>query len=845
MTALSPEYAAAQAWYYAGCTPIPIRLDGTKSPVGEWKQHNQPGPHPGPEQALAPFLAAGPAGVAIVCGRTSGNLEMLEFEGTAVNEGVWDAVEQAAGAEGHAELWARVVGGYHEVTPKGGVHLFYRIADEPVTGNTKIAERPARPDEWTAKEAENAAKGLTPKRTLIETRGQGGYVIVAPTRAEASDPAGPYGQRPWSLSWGAPATVATITAAERAALHGLCRRHHVAPPDRPAPPPTAATLPFDGQNERPGDRYGRENSWGDILVPLGWMWLYHHGGKDYWARAGGVPGKVSATTTEGDNGHLYVFSTSTAFDPEVPYTKFGAMAVIEHGGNHRAAASALAGVGASPYPILPAYIPPWMGEAMAGGTPPPGGPPHAPAAFTIPEGTNPVVAAALLRLGARLRTTDQLDDVPLPHYIVNDWLKADEIAQIIGASGSMKSFVAIDLAAHIATGRQWHRHDVEQRNTLFVAAEGGSGIRKRVRAWEKHHGTKATGLTVLDEPVQIAARMGSSLVMSPEWIALAELVYQTRTGVLFVDTQARSTVGVKENDNTEMGAVFDFVDALRRAVKNRPGGHDVTIVLVHHTGKAGAEGRGASAMYAAVNTELRVSKREAPGGGQQITVTNSKNKDDAEAAAMAFTPAVVGLEPDELTADGSTRPGDEATTSLVMVAAQFAAPVGGRPAAHAPEISHAASMVALLAHEVIEATPDGDVSTSIIYSGLERLTGKAGQTADARKKAGERAVNDAIRCGVVSRRSRGVLVITGVGREHVSTILPLSLPDSNEVSPTAKRHEATRSDNTSDQANDTKRHDATTDGQAKRQSDNSAPYVVRADVASPLADGDNQTTVSP
>jgi RecA-family ATPase len=674
---VTPEIDAANAWYAAGCTPIPIRLDGSKAPLINWRELT------GAYTMTGLTAFTGNEGVAIVCGAASGNLEMLEIEGVGIAEGIDVQLAALADAAGIRELLDRVAAGYYETSPKGGVHMFYRVADEPVPGNVKLAERPARDGELTPAERERIAKGLTPKRTLIETRGQGGYVIVAPTRAEASDPAGPYGRQPWVWRWGSPATIATITAAERRELHALCRSMHVAPAERPAPADRQPALPgVDG--DRPGDVFARTTTWSAILEPHGWRRLYQHGGKTYWCRPGKAAG-VSATTTDdgpGDPGGLYVFSSSTTFEPETLYTKFGAMAHLEHGGDMRAAAAELAG----PAPVYSDFFGTWRAPQ------PPE--PAAVGAISGPPAGNPdnPWQAARDRLYGRMRTTATIDDRPLPRYIVDGWLKYDEIAQVIGASGSMKSFVAIDLAAAIATGTPWHGSAVQQHGVMFVAAEGGSGIRKRIRAWEKHHERRADGLLILDEPVQIATRLGRGLQPSIEWQALAQIVYETKTAVLFVDTQARSTVGINENDNSEMGVVFDAVDQLRRAVRNQPDGHEVTVVLIHHTGKAGADGRGASAMYAAVNTELRVAKKKV-GHETVITVSNSKNKDDEEAAAVYLTAQIVGMEPGDLTHDGSVRQGDEATSSVVLMPSRWRPPRDDLSAGRGVEVPEASQSV--------------------------------------------------------------------------------------------------------------------------------------------------------
>lgn len=694
-----PEHAAAAAWFAAGCTPVPIRLDGSKAPLGEWRQFI-PAPAVANAAALAEFDRSAAAGVAILCGGPSSNLEMLEFEGNVIREQDgfavvrWHAYQQGIG-----ELFDRITAGYLETSPKGGLHLFYRLADAPVPGNKKVATRPARADEMTPDEAGRAAKGLVPKRTLVETRGHGGYVIVAPTRAEASDPAGPYGQQPWTLNAGHPSTIVTITKAERDQLHALVASAlHVDAPARPVPEQrSAAALAYDG-NERPGDRYAREHTWQDILGPLGWEYLYEHGGKTYWRRPGKNTG-VSATTTDdypGDPGGLYVFTTSTSFEAETLYTKFGAYSHLEHGGNMAAAAGELAGV--DPEPVYSPFFTGWLAAPAPSPTSAPNGEPapvsdgSGPGA-AVDDPTNPF-AAIKARLGARLRTTFTIDDIELPHYIVTDWINDDEIAQIIGASGSMKSFAAIDLACSIGCGIVWHGYKVEQRNTMFVAAEGGSGIRKRLRAWEKEKRIRAHNVIILDEPVQIASRIGRTLQASFAWQALAEIVHETKTAVLFVDTQARSTVGINENDNSEMGAVFEAIDQLRRAVRNhldalgRPDGHKVTVVLVHHTGKSGTDGRGASAMYAAVNTEIKVTKIKV-GAGKVIKVENSKNKDDDTATPLYLEPQVIPLDPNELTTDASVRPGDEATSSIALTASTWRPPreelQGRAPAANASD----------------------------------------------------------------------------------------------------------------------------------------------------------------
>ena len=69
--------------------------------------------------------------------------------------------------------------------------------------------------------------------------------------------------------------------------------------------------------------------------------MYTRDGTTYWRRPGKDIG-ISATTNFGGADLLYVFSSSTEFEAEKSYNRFGAYAVLNHGGDFHAAARALA-----------------------------------------------------------------------------------------------------------------------------------------------------------------------------------------------------------------------------------------------------------------------------------------------------------------------------------------------------------------------------------------------------------------------------------------------------------------------------------------------------------------------
>ena len=328
----------ALAFHAAGCSVIRASADGTKAPLGSWKRYQSKRPDEG---QLRRWFANGHPGLGIVPGAVSDGLEMVEFEGRAVHEGLLTATQDLCAAAGLGDLWKRVTTGYLEMTPSDGVHMLYRVTGMPVPGNTKLAARPAREEEITDDEraamTADTAAGRAPKRpvrVLMETRGEGGFVVVAPSYG----PVHPTG-KPWAIVEGSPATIPVLTAAERNALHAVIRSLDQMPPDpaRFRQPGSGGQLDSD---LRPGDDYNARADWTDVLTPHGWTIVCTRGDVTYWCRPGKTAG-ISATTGRAPHDNLYVFSTSTPFDNEKPYSKFWAYALLEHGGDDHAAASEL------------------------------------------------------------------------------------------------------------------------------------------------------------------------------------------------------------------------------------------------------------------------------------------------------------------------------------------------------------------------------------------------------------------------------------------------------------------------------------------------------------------------
>lgn len=310
----------ARIWQQNGVSIVPILANRTKRPAVAWSAYQA---HIADSDQVHNWWAHDSSyGLALICGQVSGGLEMTEVEGRALADPAALLHIIAAMDDGGAgPVWDLLTGpnGYAEDSPSGGMHLLYRISDHPVPGNEKIAK---------------GVDGLV----LAETRGEGGYVIVAPTAGHCH----PSGE-PWALVNGSYGSLPTITWDKRQALHRCLKAALDKTPEKlPVVVPAIgySTQGLQHLDDRPGDSVERLD-WSEILEPHGWRpTMSLRDGERHWVR----PGKdardgMSATTGRAsDRDRLYVFSTSTGFESEIPYTKFGAYAELNYSGNYSLAA---------------------------------------------------------------------------------------------------------------------------------------------------------------------------------------------------------------------------------------------------------------------------------------------------------------------------------------------------------------------------------------------------------------------------------------------------------------------------------------------------------------------------
>ena len=224
---------------------------------------------------------------------------------------------------GLSKLLKKLKNGYCERTPNG-VH-FLCTCDE-IGGSTKLATRPKKPSEMRDKNDKT--------KTLIETKGEGGYIICAPSHGGVND-SGEYRLVSGSLS-----LIPKIKPSEREDLFSIAKTFHVETKKKRDSEKDNVCQETRKIAGRPGDDYNQRVQWKDLLECHGWTCVSQNGEVSYWCRPGKSEG-VSATLNYQGNDLFHCFTTSTDFEQR-SYDKFGVYAILNHGGDYKAAARQLA-----------------------------------------------------------------------------------------------------------------------------------------------------------------------------------------------------------------------------------------------------------------------------------------------------------------------------------------------------------------------------------------------------------------------------------------------------------------------------------------------------------------------
>lgn len=242
-------------------------------------------------------------GIGLITGAASGGLECIDFDNHFGD--AKEILSEFFKMEGVRDIIQK-----HQLpiesTVSGGFHLIYRC--EVIEGNKKLANRPRLLED-----------GNTIDDVLIETRGEGGYFVVAPTPG-------------YRVIYNDILKVANISSEERDVLLSSCRSFNKS---------ARIVQKSEEEKDRAGDMYNRSAGAIDEMMSA----LRGHGWTEVkdgiWRRPGKSKG-ISATLGRVAPGIFYNFSSSASpFESEKGYSPFAVVSILNYGGDYKAFAREL------------------------------------------------------------------------------------------------------------------------------------------------------------------------------------------------------------------------------------------------------------------------------------------------------------------------------------------------------------------------------------------------------------------------------------------------------------------------------------------------------------------------
>jgi hypothetical protein len=304
-----------------------------------------------------------------------------------------------------------------------------------------------------------------------------------------------------------------------------------------------------------------------------------------------------------------------------------------------------------------------------------------------------------------------------PQFVIDGLLETESLGLLFGDPGCGKSFLAVDLAASVATGTPFHGRATRQGSVFVIAGEGHSGLARRFAAWTKARNTSLVGAPLFkSERAASFLDAASAAAVAQSVEALAR--EHGAPALIVVDTLARNFGSGDENSTSDMNQFVAAIDDLKANFA------PCSVLIVHHAGHGDkGRARGAMALKGAVDHEFRLEKT-----GDLIAVSCTKMKDAEPPPDAFFKLASIAL-------DGCT--------SAVLEAAE--APQRERKLTHAQQTAMAAYRTAARDHGRFDGGAFRGVCIDDWRSAFYAI--HTGDSLDAKRKAFQRARRDLVEAG--------------------------------------------------------------------------------------------------
>jgi hypothetical protein len=205
-------------------------------------------------------------------------------------------------------------------------------------------------------------------------------------------------------------------------------------------------------------------------------------------------------------------------------------------------------------------------------------------------------------------------------WLVKGMLPKGSIGLLFGASGSYKTFLALDLGLSVALGIDWVGRPTKKGTVFYIAGEGGSSIVNRINAWLKSKGMTQVPSNFLICPSPVRLDCLGELELVREEIEQAAENLDAPALIIF-DTLSQCSIGDEDNNTAISNLLTNITDVLLGAFP------ESVVLILHHPGHGDSRRmRGASALLANTDFVFR-SEKNKDGKSSKLSVQKLKDGD--------------------------------------------------------------------------------------------------------------------------------------------------------------------------------------------------------------------------
>lgn len=167
----------------------------------------------------------------------------------------------------------------------------------------------------------------------------------------------------------------------------------------------------------------------------------------------------------------------------------------------------------------------------------------------------------------------------VPEWTVQHYIRSQGVGYVFAPPDTYKTSLMIDIAACIATGKKWASKETKKGNVLYISAEGGNEISKRLKACEDNNKIDTgSNILIIKEPISPVVKKEFN------WLLKKAIEHEELTGfkteLIVFDTLSQCAKNLDDNSAKDMAEFIRCCIKLSIQLKT-------AVVFVHHTNKSG------------------------------------------------------------------------------------------------------------------------------------------------------------------------------------------------------------------------------------------------------------------